>query len=376
VPSLCTSLLLPLAVVSTMTRAASSDTPQIVPSAVRWSVPIAARPASPPVIAGTVIVLALQPGTVVAHRVSDGSEVWHVELSADQPVAVDADRVFVAAGEAIHALTAGTGSVLWRTPAGTLTAPLLVHEGWIIAATANELTAYRAADGSKVWSRESGAQRDRAAIEGDNLYVPLQDGRLLALDLLTGGERWVHRFAGAPTEILAFADRIYLGVAEQFFYCLNAANGGTSWHQRTGAALLGRPVSDASRVFVAGLDNVVHAFDRRGHDLWHRGVPYRPTSGPVVIASSVVVPGTEMKFRVFDAASGREKSQIKLDERPAAAPAFGESTGILVMAAVTGSLTGKWELELFGPAPLTIAIEPLTVLPGISVPVLLPPEKQ
>lgn len=362
--------------IASMTPAASSDTAQILPSAIRWSVAIAARPASPPVIAGTVIVLALQSGTVAAHRVSDGSEVWHVELSADQPVAVNADHVFVAAGEAIHALTAGTGSVVWRAPTGTLTAPLLVHEGWIIAASANALTAYRAADGSKVWSRERGAQRDRAAIEGDNLYVPLQDGRLLALDLRTGAERWVHPFADAPTEVLAFADRIYVGVADKYLYCLNADNGETSWRQPTGAALLGRPAADRSRVFVAGLDNVARAFDRRtGALLWHPGVPYRPMTGPAVIGSSVVVPGTETEFRAFDAASGREKGQITLDERPAVPPAFGESTGVIVMAAVTGSLAGQWKLVLSGPPITAIAIEPLTELPGIIVPVEPLPQK-
>jgi outer membrane protein assembly factor BamB len=360
-----------------MTPAGSSDTVLIPPTAIRWSVPITARPVSPPVIVGTTIVLALQSGTVAAHRVSDGNEAWHVELSADQPLAADGDYVFVAAGEAIHALAAGTGSLVWRTPAGTLTAPLLVHQGWIIAASAGALTAYRAADGSKVWSRESGAQRDRAEIEGDNLYVPLQDGRLLALDLRTGTERWVHRFAGAPTEILAFADRIYAGVADKFVYCLNANNGETAWRQHTGAPLLGRPAADEARVFVSGLDNITRAFDRRtGALLWHPGMPYRPTTGPVVIGTSVVVPGTEAELRVFDAASGREKSRIKLGERPAVPPAFGESDGAIVMAAVTGSLTGQWELVLSGPPPTTIAIEPLTDLPGIIVPVELPPQRQ
>jgi hypothetical protein len=80
-----------------------------------------------------------------------------------------------------------------------------------------------------------------------------------------------------------------------------------------------------------------------------------------------------MKVRVFDAATGREKGQIKLDERPAVPPAFGESSGVLFMAEVTGSLTGKWELELFGPPPPAIAVDPLLELPGIIVPVVIPP---
>jgi hypothetical protein len=97
--------------------------------------------------------------------------------------------------------------------------------------------------------------------------------------------------------------------------------------------------------------------------------------GPVVIGSSVVVPGTEPEFRAFDAASGRQNGQIKLDERPAVPPVFGESTGAAVMAAVTGSLTGQWKVVLSGPPVIAIGIDPLTELPGIIVPVGPPPQQ-
>lgn len=353
--------------------AASADPSQILPTAIRWSDAIAARPVAPPVIAGSMIVVALQSGTVVARLVADGKEAWRVELSADQPLTADAERVFAAAGEMIHALNAATGALAWRAPSGTLTAPLLVHEGWVVAATAKGLAAYRAADGSKVWSRESGAQRSRASIEGDNLYVPLEDGRLLALDLRTGTERWVHPFAEAPAEVLAFADRLYLGVGDEYFYCLDAETGATSWRYPTGSALLGRPAADKARVFVVGLDNMVRGFDRRTGAAWRARTPYRPTTGPVVVGSSVVVPGTETELRAFDAASGRQNGQIKLEERPAVPPAFGESAGLVVMAAVTGSLTGQWKLALLGPPAMVVPIDPLTELPGIIVPVEPPP---
>ncbi len=315
------------------------------------------------------VVLALQTGTVVAHRAADGNEAWHVELQADQPLAADGERVLVAAGEAIHALAIETGTVLWRAPAGKLSAPLLLQDGWVIAASAATLTAYRAADGTKVWSRDVGETKDRAAIEADNLYVPVQDGRLLALDLRTGADRWVHRFAGVPAHVLPFADRIYLAVGDKFLYCLDARRGQTSWRQHTGSMLSGRPAGDGSRIFIAALDNLTRAFDRQSGALpWHAGVPYRPTSGPVVIGPSVVVPGTEMEFRVFEAATGRVRSPIKLGERPAAAPAFGDAGGMLVMAAVTGNLAGKWTLVLTGPAPTTIEIDPLGELPGVVMP--------
>ena len=137
----------------------SSIAVQMLPSAVRWSVPISASPVAPPVIDKDQVFVVLQSGAVEAHRVADGTTAWKIELRSDFPVAVDGDRVYVAAGEAIHALKAADGTEQWLVPSGNVTAPILAHAGWVIAATEKSLTAYRAADGSKVWSREVGNHR-------------------------------------------------------------------------------------------------------------------------------------------------------------------------------------------------------------------------
>jgi outer membrane protein assembly factor BamB len=348
----------------------TASSTQPLPSSIRWSVAVSARAAAPPVIDGAHVFVVLQSGFVVAHRLSDGGEAWRVELRAEHPVAVDGTRVFIPSGEMIHALNAGTAEVFWRAPAGTVTAPLVAHEGWVIAATADAVTAYRADDGSKVWSRSYGGQRERATIEGDNLYLPLTDGHLFALDLLTGAERWSRHFAGAASEVLAFPDRVYVGSADKHLYCLDADDGETSWKFWIGASLRGRPAADSSRVFVAALDNVLRAFDRRDGALrWHPSLPFRPTSGPVVIGSMVVVSGAGPQLRTFDARSGRPAPPIALGGEPAEAPAFGTSGGVTVMAAITGGLHGEWKLTLMHPPPRAITVVPLKELPGVVVPV-------
>jgi len=206
-----------------------------LPSPARWTVEISTRPSAPPVIGGAHVFVALQSGIIAAHRLSDGAQTWNVELRTEQPLALDGNRLFVGSGEAIHALHTADGLVAWRAQSGTLTAPLLAHQGWIIAASKGYLAAYRAADGSEVWKQPSGPQRARATIEGNYLYVPLDNGRLQSLDLATGALRWEHRFRGAPGEVLAFADRIYVGSADKFFSCLDADDGEVEWLFRIGA---------------------------------------------------------------------------------------------------------------------------------------------
>ncbi len=329
---------------------------QTLPSAVRWTVPISARPAAAPVIAGDQIFVVPQSGIVAAHRISDGLEAWRVELRADQPVAVEGSRVFVAAGEMIHALDAASGSVVWRAPSGAVTAPLVAQNGWLLVASASGLTALRSEDGTKVWSRDTGPQRLRATIEGDNLYVPLDDGRLLALDLKTGTERWKRHFAGAASEVLAFPDRIYVGSADKFFYCFDADDGAWEWHRRVGAVPRGRPAAAGMHLFETSIDNTLRAYDRNsGALLWHPSVPFRP-SAPIVIGSVVVVPGNSAELLAFDAATGRPAGQIKLEEALVMPPAFGTSGGFVVMVAFTGSLNSPWKLVLTAPPALPPSI--------------------
>ena len=323
-----------------------------LPTTVKWSVAVSARPTTPPVIAGDQIVVALQSGVVAAHRMSDGVEAWHVELRVEQALAVEGSRVFVAAGDAIHALDAASGSVAWVAPTGAVTAPLLAQDGWLIVGSEKGLLAFRAEDGEKIWSRDIGSQHVRATIEGGSLYVPLDDGHLRALDLQTGADRWTNHLRGAPSEVLAFSDRIYLGAADKLFYCFDADDGEREWPQRIGAVLRGRPAAEGTRIFVTSIDNVLRAYDRNsGALLWHRSVPFRPAA-PVVIGTSVVVPGNSAEVQAFEVTTGKPAGQIKLEQSLVMPPAFGMQDGAPVMAAVTGNINGEWKLVLtVPPAP-------------------------
>jgi outer membrane protein assembly factor BamB len=335
----------------------------------RWSVAISARPAASPVIDGPRVFLVLQSGVVAAHRLADGTEAWRVELRSERPVAADGSRVFVASGEAVHALDAETSEVLWRAPIGTITSPLVARQGWVVATAAGAVTALRASDGSTVWSRAVGAQRERATIEGDNLYLPLEDGRVIALDLRTGAERWSRHFAGATSEVLAFADRIYVGSADKHFYCLETDDGETSWRQWTGATLRGPPAADDTRVFTASMDNALRAFDRLDGALrWHESLPFRPTSGgPAVVGSHVIVSGRAAGLLAFEAVTGSRAGQITLPEEPVVPPGFAAPGTETVVAAVVDSLKGELRLVLTEPPLPQIPVAPLTALPGVVV---------
>ena len=323
---------------------------QSLPSSVRWHVALPARAIASPTIAGDVIVVPLQSGHVVAYSAKDGTEVWRVQMRADQAIVAHETLLLVAAGEMIHALDARDGRVLWEVPSATATAPLLVQGGWVIAASAGQLAAFREIDGAKVWSHDSPPQHTRPTIEGDNLYLPLDEGRLVALDLKTGAERWtVFPAKGALSEVLAYPDRVIVGAWNKWLYAYDADDGDIDWKFLIGTVLRGRPAADDTHVFITGIDNMVRAFNRTTGKLeWHVPVPYRPTA-PVIVGSAVMIPGVAAQILAFDLAKGKPAGQIKLEQQLALPPVFAGSGAGALMAAVTGTINGEWTLLLAAP---------------------------
>ena len=102
-------------------------------------------------------------------------------LAADHELASGSNLVFVPAAEAIHALDVATGRELWLAPTGTITAPLLVRTGWLIAI--------------------SGEKRLRSLPD-----VPTftQGGLLRFVDPRTFGEMFVTKFDDLDEQVTSF----------------------------------------------------------------------------------------------------------------------------------------------------------------------------
>ena len=312
---------------------------------------IPASPAAPPIIDRDHVYIVLQSGIVSARKVTDGAAAWEAKLQSERPVAVDGDHVFVATPDQVVALSATDGTKAWSVPSAPVTAPLLAGGGWLIAATDKAVSAFRSADGSRVWSRDLAGVQVMPTIEGDNLYVPLEDGRLFALDLRTGADRWVKGFVGPLSEVLAFPDKIFFGTGDKWFFALRAADGERDWQRvRLGSIVRGRPIADEYHIYVASMDNTVRAYRRtNGALLWHPSVTFRPTTGPVLIESVVVVSGNVAELSAFEVSDGRPAGQITLEEPLVMPPAFGRAGNATVMSVFTGNLTGQWKLVLSGP---------------------------
>jgi outer membrane protein assembly factor BamB len=227
---------------------------------------------------------------------------------------------------------------------------------------------------------------------GDRLYVPLDDGRLLALALLTGNPLWERTLGGTPGRILALEDRLYVGSRDKFLYCLSPADGSTRWRWRAGAEMIGQAVVDSAWVFFTARDNTVRALDRRtGNQRWKRALTLRPSAAPVPFAGVIVVSGLAAELRGFRASDGTPAGVFAAPADVAAAPhaadvprlggpvlilLIGDGRLVAVRPAIDPVLRPPPEAILGEPAPNDGPLEPPPVpldwMPGAP----LPPESE
>ena len=340
----------------------------------RWHEQLSAPPIGSPAIVDERIVVSLQSGVVEARQIADGKVIWQSKVAIEWPASADAERVYVPSSDAIQALDLATGRTLWQVTTGVLTAPPLVHSGWVVAAAAGNLWAFRATDGSTVWQRNVGTIEFRPTVDGDSLFVPLLEGPLLCLNLQTGEQIWRRHLGGSPGEPMAVGGRVYVGAADKIFYVLDTDDGEERWRSRVGAAPRGRAAVDEKNIYFVALDNTLRAHDRgNGAIRWRSGLKYRPAEGPLLIRGGIVVPGAVPTLAVFGP-GGQGLTDITF---PSTVVGFSTASDVkagVLLSTITGDLEHPWTLWLLQPStdPPALRIVDLTALPGVTVEILLP----
>jgi len=347
----------PASLASLALRAQSAQSPSLTfPLESQWAATLGAAPAFAPAYDSTRAFVPLRNGRLVAVSLADGREMWSIDLTVTARPAAGEELVFASVDGAVEADAQSDGKTRWRTPIDArITAPLHWDAGWLIGSSERgDLLVFRAGDGKLLWHRELGsAVSALPALAGQRLYVGLEDGRLVALQLQTGNPVWSKQMREAPTGILALEDRLFLGSQDNFFYCISAEDGDTHWTSRTGADIVGSPVIDQRSVYFVSLDNILRALDRGNGSLrWRRQLMFRPSTGPLLSGVTVVVAGVAAELRAYSTLTGSPVGELVLkseqgDELQLAAP----PTLLEGIAAPLIILTRDGRMEGLGPAP-------------------------
>jgi len=291
---------------------------------------------------------------VVAVSLSDGATRWSADRRVAIAPAAGDDMVFVVSEGTVVALAAKSGDTAWRVPLEG--AARLFHDGgWlIVSAEKGEVVALRAQDGSMLWRHDPGAPVVQLpAVGGDRLFLSLQDGRVVALELRTGRSVWQRTLGGPPERLLPLGDRLFVGSADKYFYCLDAKDGKIKWRWRTGGEITGAPAADERHVYFLSLDNQLRALNRgNGNQVWRTSLPVRALAGPLPMAGLLLVSGISAEIRAYRPVDGAAAGEVAAAGELVAPPHVVTTASPLGPRLVV--LTGAGHLQLLAPPPPTI----------------------
>ena len=330
----------------------------------RWVLAFDTPPVAPAGFDASTAYVPLKGGQLAAVDLDRGLVRWRLDVATALTPATGGGLVFTTSDSTIEARDAQTGARKWSAALpGGAAAPLYWDTGWLLASTASgDLAAFRGADGTLVWRQPLGAPLSTAPAPAlDRLYLPLADGRLVAVALATGQTIWTQRVRGRITSLVGLADQLVFGTTEKYVVSVDL-RGRERWKWRVGGDVAGLPAADDKRIYFASRDNVLRAVDRNSGNLrWRAALSSRPSSGPLRLPDAVMVPLVSSEITGFEPITGTALPPVK------AAGELGSQVFLRTTARLTSprliTVSRDGQLQAFGlrfEPPFTL----LDVLPG------------
>ncbi len=262
-----------------------------------------------PVFAGGSVFAASADGAVARIDPASGRNVWQVSIGKplSSGVGSDGEVVVVSAADGTLIALDGDGKQKWTAALGgkAVTVPSVGFGLVIVRSSDNRVQAFEADSGKRRWSSKRQnpplvlRQTSSVAITAPTTYVGLPAGRLVALGLQNGAQRWeasVAQPTGA-TEIERIADVVGSPLVSGRDVCAASYNGKLAcFDTTTGRARWSRDVTgsrgfdmDARLVGIVDERDRVHAFSRSGASVWRQDkFGGRLLSGPASLGPVLV----------------------------------------------------------------------------------------
>lgn len=258
---------------------------------------------------------------------------WSFEAESEptSPV-VQGDRVVVATRDGdLIVLDLATGKTIWRgkVEAGFEGAPTLSSTGLVLAADLEgSVHAFAAADGRKVWSRETEGKSEikaSVAIASGVAIVGSYDGTLHALNLADGTRRWTHESAAQIHATCAILnDLAFVAGCDGHFRGLDVSTGAVKLDVRFGGYTAASPALAEGVAVFGTFSNDVVAIDLARKTLIWRYTPKKqfPFYSSAAISGGLAFVGSRDKaLHVLDLRTGALQwtfdTQGKIDSSPA-----------------------------------------------------------
>lgn len=266
-----------------------------------------------PVVADGRVYVANEGGKVVALSLDDGKHVWEQDTDkhlVSGPSLVDGSLLVGTRNGELLALSAEDGSKQWSADLPSeVVAPVAGADGIVVTRTVDgHVAALDLSNGESVWTIE-GTNMPKLTIHGtpspvirgDTVYVGLDSGRILALDLETGEQRWsqtvaqpagsseLDRIVDIDTDPLIKDGMIYAASAGETLAALSIHGGQIQWKKPFSSVK--DLAADDHNIYGIDMDGVVVAASQaNGGLLWIQGgLKHRKLSAPAVVDGHILV---------------------------------------------------------------------------------------
>jgi outer membrane protein assembly factor BamB len=303
-----------------------------------WQAPLGAKGGESfaPEVRPEAIYAAAPDGTIVSIDPTTGRQIWRIKADKPLSAGVGADSKVVAVGTAkgeVIAFDSTAGALLWRVKVSTEVAgPPTAAEGKVIVwALDGRIYALSQADGSQKWvyqrtipaltvRRFAGGNAARGA-----LFTGTAGGKLLAMDLGTGGLGWEASVATpkGATELERIADVTSAPVIDERQVCAAAFQGRVACFDLTRGTLiwsrdfssLGGIAVDNRYLYITDDKGNIHALDKTtGASMWKQDkLTARFPSGPVLVGDSVGVVDAQGYLHLLDRNDGSLIGRVATD---------------------------------------------------------------
>ncbi|MFO1364044.1 MAG: outer membrane protein assembly factor BamB [Burkholderiales bacterium] len=325
-----------------------------IPVRVLWQVNVgkAELATFTPAVAGGSVFAAAADGTVVRLDAASGRQLWRVRLPNALSGGVGADEKLVVVGSSegeVIALDAD-GATLWRARVSSevLAAPEVAGDVVVVRSADSRIFALDARDGRRRWvfQRAAPALAVRSpagvVVAGGFVFAGFSGGKLVALALANGGQRWEGTVAltKGTTELERVSDVVGLpwigereGCAVAYqgrVACFNLGNGSQLWARDiSSSAGLG---VDARSVYVSEDRGAVAAFDRAaGRSFWRQDkLAHRRLTAPLPVGAEVVFGDVEGQVHLLDRDSGAFVGRVATDGTAIRSPPVELGRGFLI----------------------------------------------
>ena len=309
-----------------------------------------------PALADGSVFAAARDGTVTRLDLSRGRAMWRVNLEIPLSGGVGSDgRTVVVANEngEVVALDAQSGKKRWSARVSSeVISPPAVGAGLVLVRSMdNRVFAFGVEDGKRRWiyQRPPSALIIRSpagiSLDGENAYAGFAGGKLAAIALSNGGQRWEVTVAlpKGGTELERVTDVVGDPILQGTEVCAAAYQGRVACYEAaTGRQLWAREVSsltgvsaDARYAFVSDDRGAVQAFDRtNGRSLWKQDkLAHRQLSRPQPVGDLVAVGDLEGYVHFLARETGAFVARFATDGTAVRAAPRAIPGGVLVQTA-------------------------------------------